>query len=264
MITTLIVSFAALVQAAGTPPKAIEREGWFSSDDVPLDVTRARKGGTVGYELQVTEAGKLAGCKVTQSSGLPSLDAVVCPILTARASFQPARDGDGKAIASIYRSKATFEPPVDLGVSKGPTLIVTRLTLGLDGSLLDCAREGDLSEPLRPRECQDIMRSPKGDFFKELAPKYRVFRLVTTFTPPTSGRPSASRAWGDRLAYRRSEHIIHFALPQTACHVAKVDGRADLLGDGCGGNPKASHGDLRWKQSGNVARTEAAIFAVKR
>ena len=266
IVTQLVLSFAALAQAVPSPPKAIEREGWFSPDDVPLDVTKAHKGGTVGYELKVGETGKPTDCKVTLSSGFPGLDAATCAALMERASFQPATDVQGKSVASSYRSRATFEPPViDKKIHEGPSLFVTRLTLNPDGSLVECGTEGDDPDPITVKACERILQGEKGAFFKELSSTHSVFRIANAWTPPMYRPRPALRSWGERLAYRTDIEVFNpDKLNATPCYTLQSDGRADLLGKPCDGKQPATKADIRRAHPGITFRWESAIFAVKR
>lgn len=265
-IAHFMLGLAVVTQATASPPKALDREEWFSPDDVPLDVTKARKGGTVGYEIQVNETEKPTSCKVTQSSGFASLDSAACAALMERASFQPANDAQGKAVASVYRSRATFEAPVvDKTVHEGPRLLITRLTLSTDGSLVECGTEGDDPEPITMKACERILQGSSGTYFKQLASTYTVFRIATAWTPPMYKPRPALRSWGERLAYRADVEIFDpYKLTVTPCYTVQSDGRADLLGKPCEGKDVATKADKRRAHPGITLRSENAIFAVKR
>jgi hypothetical protein len=265
MALSYLLLLALAAQAGASPPKPVERENWLIPGDVPIDVVRAHKGGVVGYELQVTEVGEPSACTITLSSGLPSLDKAACSALLERASFQPARDDQGRPIASVYRSKATFEPPVvDAKAREGPSLSITRITLNPDGSLVECGQEGDQPEPMSIKDCEQVLQSPKGAFFKEMAGSHKVFRIATAWTPPMYRARPALKSWGERLAYRIDEEIMNTEKLKFSCVTSKSDGRADLLGEGCVDQEKASPADIRRRHPGIVIRNEVAIFGVRR
>lgn len=72
----------------------------FSSHDYPQVALRAGASGVVRFMVLIDEAGKVASCMVTESSGYASLDAQSCAIITRRASFTPAIGRDGKPTRS--------------------------------------------------------------------------------------------------------------------------------------------------------------------
>lgn len=88
---------AALRQAATSPQKLA---ALFSSEDFPGIALRHDGTGLVQVMLLINEAGRIASCMVTETSGLASLDAQSCIILTRRARFAPAIGVDGKAAKS--------------------------------------------------------------------------------------------------------------------------------------------------------------------
>ena len=69
---------------------------YFSSDDYPWAAVMQSQSGTVEYSLLIDKTGKVADCSVIQTSGIASLDAQSCAILTKRARFTPAIGLDGK------------------------------------------------------------------------------------------------------------------------------------------------------------------------
>lgn len=73
-----------------------------SDADYPLAALRYEQEGRVSVVLSVHPAGRVDGCRVTQSSGHSVLDASTCRILVSRARFRAARDAKGEAIASEY------------------------------------------------------------------------------------------------------------------------------------------------------------------
>lgn len=83
-------------------PKPRHLTSFFSADDYPA---RAVSSGAIGYVdvlLTVGTDGKVSECRVIRSSGHKELDDATCLKLRQRASFEPARDREGKAVASPY------------------------------------------------------------------------------------------------------------------------------------------------------------------
>ncbi|HET9427014.1 MAG TPA: TonB family protein [Allosphingosinicella sp.] len=69
--------------------------------DYPRAAVRARAEGTVVARLNVGADGRVASCTVTRSSGSPDLDSTTCRLIQQRFRFTPARDNQGRAIASV-------------------------------------------------------------------------------------------------------------------------------------------------------------------
>lgn len=72
----------------------------FRPEAYPWVAIMARTGGTVETMLLIDEAGKIASCMVTATSGTASLDAQTCAILADKARFSPALDKLGKPTKS--------------------------------------------------------------------------------------------------------------------------------------------------------------------
>ena len=68
----------------------------IKDSDYPSAALRRDQSGIVGFVLLVNEAGRVADCTISQTSGVPSLDAQSCALLKERARFTPARSADGK------------------------------------------------------------------------------------------------------------------------------------------------------------------------
>ena len=67
-------------------------------------------GGTNQVRLMVGADGKVTGCAIHSPSLPESLNARICVFATERASFEPARDSDGQAMASVWTAS-----PLELG-----------------------------------------------------------------------------------------------------------------------------------------------------
>lgn len=73
--------------------------GRITGRDYPSGPLRARIGGTVTIRYVITDRGRVAQCRVVQSSGNAELDATTCRLVTERFRFRPARDARGRRIA---------------------------------------------------------------------------------------------------------------------------------------------------------------------
>ncbi|GAA0335510.1 hypothetical protein GCM10009087_52430 [Sphingomonas oligophenolica] len=72
---------------------------WFDADDYPPAARRAGIQGRVVMVLDVAEDGLIKACRVVVSAGA-DLDAVSCQSVMKRGSFTPAKDAQGKPVAS--------------------------------------------------------------------------------------------------------------------------------------------------------------------
>lgn len=76
-------------------------KGAFSTRDLPRSVRAVGGTGTVVVGFEVSEAGRVRGCRVEESSGYPELDATTCRLIEQRFRYAPARDRAGRAIADV-------------------------------------------------------------------------------------------------------------------------------------------------------------------
>jgi len=75
---------------------------WFTDDDYPADAKRAGASGRVSVLLSIDTSGKVAGCRVTASSGNSSLDDATCRLAQRRGRFTVQKDTEGNAQPYSY------------------------------------------------------------------------------------------------------------------------------------------------------------------
>lgn len=75
--------------------------GVIRDRDYPAGASRRNAGGTVVAHFDVQPDGRVAGCRVVQSSGNPDLDATTCRLIEARFRYTPARDAAGNPVADV-------------------------------------------------------------------------------------------------------------------------------------------------------------------
>jgi TonB family protein len=113
--------FAGTVVAA-TPTTPLP---WFEFEDYPMKAFEKKQEGVTKFELLVAPDGKIAECKVTESSGSAELDKTTCHLANRRVQFQAARGPDGQAVYGVYRSQAVWALPENvIKASPGPDLEV--------------------------------------------------------------------------------------------------------------------------------------------
>lgn len=96
-----------------TKAKLIEKSyiGLFMVNDYPEDALRQNMQGLVKSRMLIDDAGRVAQCVVTTSSGSTSLDQATCAVLRARSHHVPAMDIDGKPMPSFTTSKVLWLIP---------------------------------------------------------------------------------------------------------------------------------------------------------
>lgn len=95
-----------------TPPQGLPSAGdWISFSDYPPDALAGRRQGTVVIVWTIGTDGRVADCRVVQSSGDTSLDAGACPPLIKRARYKPALDKDGNPIAVHSTRRVVWRLP---------------------------------------------------------------------------------------------------------------------------------------------------------
>lgn len=80
------------------------------NDDYPAEALRLHQEGTTQVSLQIDAKGKVADCRLLESSGSASLDEATCRMLT-KLRFKPARDGEGHAVVGEFVRKMSWKLP---------------------------------------------------------------------------------------------------------------------------------------------------------
>jgi protein TonB len=75
--------------------------GDITQRDYPKQLGNAGIGGTVSVRFTVLTSGRVAGCRVTRSSGVPELDVLTCEIAVQRFRFRPATDRYGRPLSEV-------------------------------------------------------------------------------------------------------------------------------------------------------------------
>ena len=85
--------------------------GWVTQADYRQAWISREYTGTVGFRLSVGASGRVENCSVTRSSGVSALDQATCQLITRRARFDPAKNGQGRAVAGTYSSAVRWQLP---------------------------------------------------------------------------------------------------------------------------------------------------------
>lgn len=96
-------------------PKAASPRGnpgsWANTNDYPSRALREEREGVTAFTVQIDANGRVSSCTVTRSSGSPDLDDTTCKLISRRARFKPATDGNGDPVASSWSSKVSWVIP---------------------------------------------------------------------------------------------------------------------------------------------------------
>lgn len=114
MTTAIWLASAAALATPQTNPGT-----WIGPDDYPASAVASDKEGATTVALQLDETGRPSACTISASSGSADLDDRTCSLLVARARFNPARDQDGKAVASTYSQRVAWRIPREQLITQG-------------------------------------------------------------------------------------------------------------------------------------------------
>ena len=84
---------------------------WATPDDYPTAAIRDERTGVTRFSVTIDAEGKVSGCQVTGSSGHSDLDALTCKLVTRRARFKPATDGEGNPTTGSFSNAIRWEIP---------------------------------------------------------------------------------------------------------------------------------------------------------
>jgi periplasmic protein TonB len=78
--------------------------------DYPRNLRERGIGGVVGLSFRVEPSGLVSRCTVTQSSGVPELDALTCRLIVQRFRYRPSTDRYGRPIADTVDGEHEWIP----------------------------------------------------------------------------------------------------------------------------------------------------------
>lgn len=85
---------------------------WITAKDYPKAALAERASGIVAFRLRIDPDGMVNDCTVTRSSGSKILDTTTCKLLSRRARFLPARDGNNEPAGAMWSSAVRWDAPV--------------------------------------------------------------------------------------------------------------------------------------------------------
>lgn len=83
--------------------------GDITPRDYPRHLAKAGIGGTVGMRGTVSTNGRVTGCRVTRSSGVPELDVLTCRLIEQRFVYRPATDRYGRPVPDEVEIEWTWD-----------------------------------------------------------------------------------------------------------------------------------------------------------
>jgi protein TonB len=84
--------------------------GEITPRDYPHNLRERGIGGVVGISFRVEPSGLVSRCTVTQSSGVPELDALTCRLIVQRFRYRPSTDRYGRPIADTVDGEHEWIP----------------------------------------------------------------------------------------------------------------------------------------------------------
>lgn len=85
--------------------------GWVTQNDYRSSWVSRGYAGEVRFRLSVGASGRVESCSVTRSSGISALDETTCQLVTRRARFDPAKNGQGRAVPGSYSNAVRWQLP---------------------------------------------------------------------------------------------------------------------------------------------------------
>jgi protein TonB len=96
----------------------------------------------VRFSVDVDETGRVTGCEIVGSSGVPELDELTCAKISERAVFRPARDAKGNAVAGKWSNTVRWQIPSNkTATAPAPGAFVVNILIERDGTVSSCKVE---------------------------------------------------------------------------------------------------------------------------
>jgi TonB family protein len=121
-IAILAAALSLPIQAAPAAPAGAVRivapararadpQSYIRAEDYPDWSLIMGEEGEVGVLLKIGASGRVTGCTIARSSGSKDLDSATCGLLTERARFTPAVDGNGNPAPSRVEQQVSWKRP---------------------------------------------------------------------------------------------------------------------------------------------------------
>jgi TonB family protein len=100
-----------VLRGGATVTPSEDPANWLSAKDYPKEGLAERAAGIVAFRLRIDPDGGVSDCTVTKSSGFVVLDRTTCKLLSRRARFLAARDGNNEPVAATWSSAVSWAGP---------------------------------------------------------------------------------------------------------------------------------------------------------
>lgn len=132
-----------LAPPGASPPVPATNPGtWVTTEDYPSWAVRYEVNGMVRFSVDVDAEGRVTACEIVDSSSVPELDELTCAKISERASFRPARDAKGKAVAGKWANAVRWQiPSSERAFLPPPSALVVAMTVEPDGTVSNCKVE---------------------------------------------------------------------------------------------------------------------------
>jgi TonB family protein len=165
MMIALFLAIALQATPAAAPVRPVPANDpatWVSINDYPREALEKHQEGAVGFSLEVGPAGYVQSCRITQSSGAPTLDAATCALVFVRARFDPVRES--ATPTSIYASRIRWSYPAkieDPARSQAAVELRGRIRDGEGASILYVDANGVITQcDEGPRPYDNVLAGP--------------------------------------------------------------------------------------------------------
>lgn len=118
LITAIGLNMAGSIALQAADPSAVEGKpqpinpnDWIKPDDYPPDAALRGEQALIVASLEVDATGVPRACRVISGAEAATLSEATCKILLARAKFIPAKDKEGKSIASQFEARWRWATP---------------------------------------------------------------------------------------------------------------------------------------------------------
>ena len=93
------------------PARGVDEAAWITPNDYPPLSIRDDEQGVVRIRWTIGTDGRVHDCRATESSGYLRLDRAACAAITYRGRYRPARDAQGRAVATEKSRRVAWRLP---------------------------------------------------------------------------------------------------------------------------------------------------------
>lgn len=175
----LLPLLASTATSYFTKPTA-KPEEFITAEDYPRAALLEEREGVVVYEAELKADGTVSYCRITQSSGVASLDQATCDIIMRRAKFDRVTILDGKPKPPFaYEGKVVWKLPGEFFRPADTTLEFDVA----DGQIANCRGQDNIPVLGSPERCRDLLRETDGKLRRRDHAVHVKIRQIVEVTP---------------------------------------------------------------------------------